>query len=54
MTKRRGGEVVTSFASRSIGLLLLLLLVTQPLSKDGGMEEDHGASEAGQEGKCPG
>ena len=27
---------------------LLLLLVTQPLPRDGGMAEDHGAPEAGQ------
>ena len=29
-------------------LLLLLLLFTRPLSRDGGMAEDHGAPEAGQ------
>ena len=29
-------------------MLLLLLLVTRPLSRDGGMVEDHGAPEAGQ------
>ena len=29
-------------------LLLLLLLVTRPLPRDGGMAEDHGAPEAGQ------
>ena len=28
--------------------LLLLLLVTRPLPRDGGMVEDHGAPEAGQ------
>ena len=27
---------------------LLLLLVTRPLPRDGGMAEDHGAPEAGQ------
>ena len=27
--------------------LLLLLLVTRPLPRDGGMAEDHGAPEAG-------
>ena len=29
-------------------LLLLLLLITRPLPRDGGMAEDHGAPEAGQ------
>ena len=29
-------------------LLLLLLLITRPLLRDGGMAEDHGAPEAGQ------
>ena len=29
-------------------LLLLLLLFTRPLPRDGGMAEDHGAPEAGQ------
>ena len=29
-------------------VLLLLLLITRPLSRDGGMKEDHGAPEAGQ------
>ena len=29
-------------------LSLLLLLVTRPLPRDGGMAEDHGAPEAGQ------
>ena len=29
-------------------LLLLLLLVTQPLQRDGRMAEDHGAPETGQ------
>ena len=29
-------------------IFLLLLLVTRPLPWDGGMEEDHGAPEAGQ------
>ena len=29
-------------------MLLLLLLVTRPLPRDGGMAEDHGAPEAGQ------
>ena len=28
--------------------MLLLLLITRPLPKDGGMAEDHGAPEAGQ------
>ena len=28
--------------------LMLLLLFTRPLPRDGGMEEDHGAPEAGQ------
>ena len=27
---------------------LLLLLITRPLPRDGGMAEDHGASEAGK------
>ena len=31
-----------------IKYLLLLLLVTRPLPRDGGMAEDHGAPEAGQ------
>ena len=30
------------------GAMLLLLLVTRPLPKDGGMAEEHGAPEAGQ------
>ena len=29
-------------------ILLLLLLFTRPLPRDGGMAEDHGAPEAGQ------
>ena len=29
-------------------MLLLLLLITRPLPRDGGMTEDHGAPEAGQ------
>ena len=29
-------------------LLLLLLLITRPLPRDGGMAADHGAPEAGQ------
>ena len=28
--------------------MLLLLLITRPLPRDGGMAEDHGAPEAGQ------
>ena len=28
--------------------MLLLLLITRPLRRDGGMAEDHGAPEAGQ------
>ena len=29
-------------------MLFLLLLITRPLPRDGGMAEDHGAAEAGQ------
>ena len=29
-------------------VLLLLLLITRPLPRDGGMAEDHGASESGK------
>ena len=36
------------FYKLSRGLLLLLLLFTRPLPRDGGMAEDHGAPEAGQ------
>ena len=32
--------------SRSLLLLLLVLLFTRPLPRDGGMAEDHGAPEA--------
>ena len=35
-------------ASAVATLLLLFLLFTRPLPRDGGMAEDHGASEAGQ------
>ena len=31
-----------------ISLLLLLLLITQPLLRDGGMADNHGAPQAGQ------
>ena len=31
-----------------LGVSLLLLLFTRPLTRDGGMAEDHGAPEAGQ------
>ena len=38
-------QLPTSFLKLS---LMLLLLVTRPLPRDGGMAEDHGAPEAGQ------
>ena len=36
------------FRARGMTELLLLLLFTRPLPRDGGMAEDHGAPEAGQ------
>ena len=50
----KGCDKMSKLADKSIRisframLLLLLLLVTQPLPRDGGMAEDHGAPEAGQ------
>ena len=41
-------QVVKFFRLRNMPLLLLLLLITQLLPRDGGMAEDHGAPEAGQ------
>ena len=37
-----------SILSRTVLVSLLLLLVTRPFSRDGGMAGDHGAQEAGQ------
>ena len=37
-----------SFPLSFVPIFLLLLLFTQPLPRDGGMAEDHGAPEAGQ------
>ena len=38
---------ITGFSTTN-NILLLLLLFTRPLPRDGGMAEDHGAPEAGQ------
>ena len=41
-------SISDGFNKAKSGSLMMLLLVTRPLPRDGGMVEDHGASEVGQ------
>ena len=41
-------NIFEKFALYEVRTFMLLLLVTRPLSRDGGMAEDHGSPEAGQ------
>ena len=48
MYKQTDGVAMGSPLGPALANILLLLLFTRPLPRDGGMAEDHGAPEAGQ------